>query len=326
MNRKKIENSTSEAPENVSANSIYNRQFIQVDGHRIAYIDEGEGAPLLLIHGIPSNGLMWREVIPVLSKHFRVIAPDLLNYGQSEMPESADVSINAQRRILFGLLDSLGIRRAHVVAHDIGGGVAQLMAVEKPERVDRLVLIDSICFDSWPIPEFEPLQKPGAEADMALDDFVGMIRGFLPKGVVDTQVMTKSVIELYVKPWSTEKGKRAFFRNLRRLNSEYTLAISEALPQLPHSTLIIWGEEDPFQKPEYGLRLEKAIPNAELTVIDDVGHFLMEEKPDQISGLIRDFLVRRQAPDITRTCAAGLEIPARPGHQHIRDILRVHSP
>lgn len=293
MNRNQLENSASDAPEKTSANSRYTRQFTQVHGHRIAYFDEGTGIPLLLIHGIPSNGLMWREVIPALSKHFRVIAPDLLNYGQSEMPESADVSINAQRRILFGLLDSLGIRRAHVVAHDIGGGVAQLMAVERPERVDQLVLIDSICFDSWPIPEFEPLQKPGAEADMALDDFVEMIRGFLPKGVVDTKVMSKSVIELYTKPWSTEKGKQAFFRNLRRLNSEYTLAISEALSQLPHSTLIIWGEKDPFQKPEYGPRLEKAIPNARLTVIDDVGHFLLEEKPAEVSDLILDFLMRR---------------------------------
>lgn len=154
MDKNQVKNSASGAPEKASANSTYTRQFTQVDGHRIAYIDEGKGVPLLLIHGIPTNGLMWREVIPVLSKRFRVIAPDLLNYGQSEMPESADVSINAQRRILFGLLDSLGVRRAHVVAHDIGGGVAQLMAVDKPERVDRLVLIDSICFDSWPIPEF----------------------------------------------------------------------------------------------------------------------------------------------------------------------------
>ncbi len=295
MNRNQVKNSVNEAeaPESASANSAYTHQFTQVDGHRIAYIDEGKGVPVILIHGIPTNGLMWREVIPVLSKHFRVIAPDLLNYGQSEMPESADVSINAQQHILFGLLDSLGVRQAHVVAHDIGGGVAQLMAVKRSERVDRLVLIDSICFDSWPIPEFVPLQQPGAEADMALDDFVEMIRGFMPKGVVDTQVMTNSVIDLYAKPWSTEKGKQAFFRNLRRLNSEYTLAISEELPQLPHSTLIIWGEKDPFQKPEYGPRLEQAIPNAELTIIDDVGHWLLEEKSGEISDLILDFLIRR---------------------------------
>lgn len=290
MNKNQGKGSESESTENASTSSTYSRQFAQVDGHRIAYIDEGNGVPVLLIHGIPTNGLMWRDVIPVLSKHFRVIAPDLLNYGQSEMPERADVSINAQRQIMFGLLDALAIRRAHLVGHDIGGGVAQLMAVERPERIDRLVLIDSVCFDSWPIPEFEPMQKPGAEADMTLDEFVEMIRGFMPKGVVDKRVMTESVIDLYAKPWSSEEGKQAFFRNLRRLNSEYTLAVSDELPQLPHTTLIVWGEKDPFQKPDYGPRLEQAIPNARLRVIDDVGHWLLEEKPDEISDLILNFL------------------------------------
>ncbi|PLW81284.1 alpha/beta hydrolase [Kineobactrum sediminis] len=279
-----------ETADSSSTSATYTRQFTQVDGHRIAYIDEGKGVPVLLIHGIPTNGLMWRDVIPVLSERFRVIAPDLLNYGHSDMPERADVSINAQRGIMFGLLDALGIRRAHLVAHDIGGGVAQLMAVERPERFDRLVLMDTVSFDSWPIPEFEPLQKPGAEADMALDEFVDMIRGFMPQGVVDKQVMTESVIDIYAKPWSSETGKQAFFRNLRRLNSEYTLAIAEELQQLPHAALIVWGEKDPFQKADYGRRLEQTIPNANLVIIDDVGHWLLEEKPAQISELILDFL------------------------------------
>jgi len=279
-----------EPRDKASASSTYTRQFARVDGHRIAYIDEGEGLPVLLIHGIPTNGLMWREVIPVLSGRFRVIAPDLLNYGHSEMPERADVSINAQRRIMFGLLDALGIRRAHVVAHDIGGGVAQLMVVERPERIDRLVLLDTVSFDSWPIPEFKPLQKPAAEADMALEEFVGMIRGFMPQGVVDKRVMTEPVIDLYTKPWSSETGKRAFFRNLRRLDSEYTLAIADELQQLPHSVLIVWGEKDPFQKADYGRRLERVMPHARLQIIDDAGHWLLEEKPGEISALILEFL------------------------------------
>lgn len=295
MNTNHPDGSATDTTKTAFSISPYCRQFTRVNGHNVAYFDEGHGEPILLIHGIPTNGLMWREVLPLLSGQFRVIAPDLLNYGHSDMPEYADVSINAQRRIMFGLLDSLGIRRTHIVAHDIGGGVAQLMAIEKPERVDRLVLIDSICFDSWPIPEFTPLQNPGAEAEMALDEFVEMIRGFLPTGVVDTRVMAESVIDLYTTPWSTEEGKRAFFRNLRRLNSEYTLAISEELPRLPHDTLIVWGEKDPFQKPDYGPRLEQAIPKARLTVIDGAGHFLLDEKPKEISEIILRFLGERRA-------------------------------
>lgn len=261
-----------------------------VNGHEIAFYDEGTGPPVLLLHGIPTRREMWREVIPRLSNNRRVIAPDLLNFGRSDKPHSADVSINAQQRIMLGLLDALGIARADVVAHDIGGGVAQLMAVNHPERIDRLVLIDSVSFDSWPIEEFKPLQQPGAEQAMGLDEFVAMMRDFMPNGVVDQQAMRSEVIDMYLEPWSSEDGKRAFFRNLRRLNSEYTEAISEQLANLPHQTLVIWGADDPFQKPEYAAKLTAAIPDSKSVLIEDTGHWLIEERPEEVADQIGQFL------------------------------------
>lgn len=263
-----------------------------IDGHRIAYRQQGEGSPVILIHGIPTSSLMWRAIIPQLATRHRVIAPDLLNYGLSEKPASADVSINAQSRMIVRLLDALGVRRADVVAHDIGGGVAQLIAVNYPEKVRKLVLLDSVCFDSWPIPEFEPLQQPGAEAAMSLVAFIEMMRGFMPGGVYNKEVMTDEIIDLYLAPWSSEDGKRAFFRNLRRLNKEYTQAIADALGELPHPTLVIWGDKDPFQKPEYAAKLAAAIPDAELAWIENAGHWLIEEKPDEIGDHIKQFLDR----------------------------------
>jgi len=233
---------------------------------------------------------MWRAIIPKLAAKHREIALDLLNYGQSEKPRNADVSINAQSRMIIQFMDALGMRRADMVGHDIGGGVAQLIAVNYPEKVRKLVLIDSVCFDSWPIPEFEALQKPEAESAMSLEDFVSMMRGFMPKGVRNKSVMTEEVIDLYLAPWSTEDGKRAFFRNLRRLNKEYTQAIADELKNLPHQTLVMWGENDPFQKPEYANKLAEAIPNAELVWIKDAGHWLIDEKPDEIGDRINQFL------------------------------------
>ena len=103
-------------------------QYLQVDGHRIAYLEQGEGAPLILLHGIPMSGLLWRKILPQLAQTHRVIVPDMLNYGKSDKPLDADVSIAAQSKILIGLMDALGIRCADLVAHDIGGGVAQILA------------------------------------------------------------------------------------------------------------------------------------------------------------------------------------------------------
>jgi len=261
-----------------------------VDGHKIAYLEQGSGSPVILIHGIPTNSRMWRAIIPQLAATHRVIAPDLLNYGQSEKPKSADVSINAQSQMILHFMRALGIRSADVVAHDIGGGVAQLLAVSAPEAVRKLVLIDSVCFDSWPIPEFEPLQRPEAEEKMSLKAFIAMMRDFMPTGVVNQNVMTDEVIDLYLAPWSSEDGKRAFFRNLRRLNKEYTQAIADELKNLPHPTLVIWGDRDPFQKPEYASRLATTIPNAELIWIKDAGHWLIDEKPAEIGAHLTKFL------------------------------------
>jgi pimeloyl-ACP methyl ester carboxylesterase len=272
----------------MSTQLIENHTYI--DGHKIAFLEQGQGTPVLLLHGIPTNSRMWRAIIPKLAEKHRVIAPDLLNYGQSEKPKTADVSINAQSRIIAQFMNSVGIPRADVAAHDIGGGVAQLLAVNYPEKIANLALIDSVCFDSWPIPEFEPLQKPEAESQMNLDEFISMMRNFMPNGVENKSVMTQELIDLYINPWSSEEGKRAFFRNLRRLNPEYTQAIAEQLPQLSHSTLVMWGEKDPFQKPKYAEKLATAIPNAKLAWIKGTGHWLIDEKPDEVARELIDFL------------------------------------
>lgn len=252
-------------------------------------MEQGVGSPIILLHGIPTNSLMWRNIIPELAKKHRVIAPDLLNYGKSEKPESADVSINAQSSMIVKLMDAIDARQADIVGHDIGGGIAQLIAVNHPEKVRKLVLMDSICFDSWPIPEFEPLQEPGAESEMSLEDFLSMMKDFLPKGVQDKSVMADELINMYLEPWSTEDGKHAFFRNLKRLNKEYTQAVADELSNLQQQTLIMWGDQDPFQKPDYAPKLVDSIPNAELVWIKDVGHWLIEEKPAKISEHLNQF-------------------------------------
>ncbi|MDT8444628.1 MAG: alpha/beta fold hydrolase [Desulfuromonadales bacterium] len=98
-----------------------------INGHKIAFREQGAGSPVILIHGIPTNSLMWRDIIPKLAKTHRVIAPDLLNYGQSAKPISADVSINAQSHILVKVMDALGAPQADIVAHDIGDRINRFL-------------------------------------------------------------------------------------------------------------------------------------------------------------------------------------------------------
>src|SRR5215204_2830468 len=104
------------------------KRFVKVGKADVAYYEEGNGEPLLLLHGCPFSSYIWRKVIPRLSSHYRCLAPDLLGLGDTETPEGADWSLRAQAAMVVGLLDALGIERAAVVV------------AEHPERIDRLVL------------------------------------------------------------------------------------------------------------------------------------------------------------------------------------------
>src|SRR5438105_13860068 len=118
----------------------------------VAYLRKGQGPALLLLHGIPSSSYLWRDLIDPLSATFDVIAPDLIGYGDSDKRLDAELSIAAQARYMVALTESLGVHQVAVVWHVIGGGVAQLMAADEPQRVARLILIDSVVDNNWPVP------------------------------------------------------------------------------------------------------------------------------------------------------------------------------
>ena len=120
-----------------------------VGAGEIAYVDEGDGRVVVLLHGFPTSSHLWRREIPLLASRMRVIAPDLLGYGQSEHPRGADLSMRAQAVAVRQLLQGLDVSEVAVVGHDLGGVVAQLLALEGGVRT--LVLLDSACFDVWPI-------------------------------------------------------------------------------------------------------------------------------------------------------------------------------
>ncbi len=179
--------------------SMSKTQTITVKGHKIVYQEMGEGTPMLLLHGIATNKSLWRNVMPSLREQHRIIAPDLLNYGESAMPKNTDLSINAPCKIISEFMDELGITKADIASHDIGDEIEQLMAiVNYPEKVNSLKLIDSVCFDSWSIPEFEPLLEPVVEQETSVDEFVDTLNDFMPKGVYDKTVMSDELKKQYL--------------------------------------------------------------------------------------------------------------------------------
>ena len=127
-------------------------EFLDLAGARLYYYaagSRGDGDPVLFLHGFPTSSHLWQDVVPHVPPGHRVVVVDLLGFGRSDFPRGRDVSIRGHAERVLQVLDALRIERAAIVGHDVGGGIAQYLAVRHPTRVTRLALIDSVAFDDW---------------------------------------------------------------------------------------------------------------------------------------------------------------------------------
>lgn len=279
------------------------QRFTQIGDARVAYHDEGSGPAVLLLHGCPFASFVWRQLIPQLASTHRCIAPDLLGLGDTETPAWADWSLPAQAETMVRLLDSLGIERAHVLGHDHGGAVAQVLAARHPTRVDRLVLADVEAYDNWPSAEERPFvritQLP------LVGDFVlwlwsrrGMLRATLvrARAVRDARYLSPEFIDLLIRANLIDsrrraKTKRFIAEQFEPRNNRVTLDVLDDLRRFDHPTLLIWAQDDAHFGPEWGERLRRDIPGAQrLELLPATGHLLMEERPEKFAALVREFL------------------------------------
>jgi 2-hydroxymuconate-semialdehyde hydrolase len=262
-----------------------------VDGAEIAFRRAGSGPPMLLLHGIPTSSRLWDSVGADLAADFDVIGPDLLGYGESAKPADRDVSMAAQAVLAPKLLDALGVDRAVIVGHDLGGAVAQRMAVDAPERASGLVLIDSVSFDSWPIRRMRmlravapPFARRWPRAWFAWFELT--MRPYVPRGEA------REAFAASLAAWSADTASaEAFMRNARAMDPRITQEVAGRLAEIRMPAHVVWGKRDPFQKVRWAARLQEAIPGATLTVLDG-GHFLPWDRPDEVAREIRALAAR----------------------------------
>ena len=280
-----------------------NKRFFDIGEARVAYYEEGTGEPLLLLHGCPFSSYIWRKVIPLLSSRFRCLAPDLLGLGDTETPEGADWSLGAQVAMVLGFLDALGIEHAHVVGHDHGGAIAQLLAAEHPDRIDRLVLSNAEAYDNWPSDEERPFVR--ATQIPVLGDMLLWAWSQRPvfrlalkeaKAVHDPEVLTPELLDGYIRANLSDrhrrtKTKRFLAGQFDPKNNRVTTDLLDGLRRFDHPTLLVWAEDDPHFGPKWGERLRQDIPGAvRLELLPDTGHLLMEERPERFAVLVGEFL------------------------------------
>ncbi|HET9847461.1 MAG TPA: alpha/beta fold hydrolase [Candidatus Dormibacteraeota bacterium] len=270
-----------------------NKQKVRTFAGDIAYLRRGQGPALLLVHGIPSSSYLWRDVIDPLAATFDVVVPDLLGYGDSDKRLDADLSIAAQARYLVAFMESLGIHQAAVIGHDIGGGIAQLMAVDEPQRVARLIVIDSVVDNNWPVPDIARLKEPVWDQIMVNIDLRDGLRKGLEAGIVTPGRVTDEVVDEWTRPFQDLGGRRAYLRAARALNNRDLTSRSKHIEEIGSPTMILWGANDKFLEPRWAETLKHKLRDASVEIIDPGGHFLPIDRPEAVVEAIIRFLTTR---------------------------------
>ena len=261
---------------------------VTVDGHELsmAYYDGGDREAdeiLVFLHGIPTWSFLWREVAPAFEDDQRVIVPDLVGYGNSAGGEGFDRSIRAQEGAVEDLLDGIGVGAVTVVAHDIGGGVALRLAAHT-DRVDRLVMSNAVCYDSWPVEFVATLGLPST-AEMADDEFEAKLDFAFAEGAYGEA--DPAFVEGMKEPWLREGGKRALARAAVATNTNHTTEI--AYEDVDAELLCLWAEADAMQPIAWGERLADEL-GGEVVPLADAYHWVVEDRPDAYREELRRFL------------------------------------
>jgi haloalkane dehalogenase len=263
------------------------------DGLRLAHIDEGEGAPVVFVHGEPTWSFLWRKVlVPVRDAGYRCIAPDLPGFGRSDKPTDVDwYTYDRHTAALESVLEELDVRDATIVVHDWGGPIGLRAAVRAPERISRIVILDTGLFTG---------HQKMSDAWIAFRDFVARTDdlpiGMLVRGACHTDP-GDDVIAGYERPFpdqASKAGARAFPLILPTAPDDPGAhAGQETLEALRGDTrpkLMLWADSDPVLTLETGHRFAAALGGELAHVIENAGHFLQEDAGARIGGLIADWL------------------------------------
>ena len=272
-------------------------QEVRLPQGTIRYRESGSGEPIVFMHGLLVNGLLWRKVVPLLEADFRCIVPDLpLGAHLEPMDSDADLSPPGLAAIVDEFIGSLGLDQATLVANDTGGAIAQITAANHPERIGRLVLTNCDAFENFLPPAFRPLQWTARVPGLLTVALQGMRFDLLRRrspmafGWLIKHDLSGAPLEEWMRPFlSTRETRRDTVKVLRGIHPRYTMEAAERLRSSDRPTLIAWAEEDRFFKISFAERLAANIPGARLERIPDSYTFVSEDQPERLAELISSF-------------------------------------
>ena len=276
---------------------LFDEWEIELHGHRVIYRIAGDGPPVVLIHGMVNSSKHWEEVALRLADRYTVVAPDLLGHGDSAAVRG-DYSLGAHASSIRDLLTTIGIERATVVGHSLGGGIAMQFFYQFPQRVERLALISSGGLGHEVSPMLRGAALPGAATGIwlvanrrvraALDRAGEWMRARGSRRGVYLQAVARAM-----KPLQDAAARQAFVQTLRSVidvRGQHVSAIDRLylLGELP--TLIVWGGRDNTIPMAHGLAAHELIPNSRFVTLPKAAHFPNLEDPQGLANALLDWL------------------------------------
>jgi len=271
----------------------FDPNWLEHGGLRMHYLDDGEGDPVLLLHGEPTWSYLWRKTIPPLARSRRVVAPDLIGFGRSDKPTDVDwYSYDKHVESIARLVHELGLERITLVVHDWGGPIGLRFAVENPSLVERIVILDTGIAGGKPPSELwlrfrEVVREVGGELDIGRLVEAGTARG-----------LSDDIRAAYDAPFPTPESKagaRAFPEHVptepEHPNATVMNRVRDALGDWHKPVLVVWGAEDTVLRPAIAEHFVQLIPGAEGPVlVDGASHFLQEDRSDEVTAAIAAFV------------------------------------
>ncbi|HEY1358321.1 MAG TPA: alpha/beta fold hydrolase [Thermoleophilaceae bacterium] len=272
---------------------MFEPRRLNLHGHEVIYRTAGSGPPVVLIHGMVNSSRHWEQVALRLADDYTVIAPDLIGHGDSATPRG-DYSLGAHAAVIRDLLAAIGVERATVVGHSLGGGVAMQFFWQFPQHVERLALVSSGGLG----PEVSPLLRsaalPGASALLWLVAHPRLVEGL---SVLGERMSKRGVyvraIARALRPLSVAGAREAFLHTLRsvidvrgqRVSALDRLYLLDGFP-----ALIVWGGRDHTIPIEHGRRAQTLAPGSRFEILPRAAHFPHLEDPEGLARVLRDFM------------------------------------
>ena len=269
------------------ANNWRLSQLVSLSQGDIAFDTFGQGPPVVLVHGTPSWSYLWRRVVPGLSDRFTVYVFDLLGYGDSE-PKGQDVSIATQTRLLTEIIGLWGLEAPAIAGHDIGGAIVLRSHLLDEVSFSHIALIDAVVLRPWITPTTRHMQVHLAVyRTMPTHIFERVAAAHI--GTTVHRPMDEPTFEQYFARWRGKDGQEAYLQKVAQFDEEYTAEFEPLLGSMQAPVRIIWGEQDAWLDPAFAGRLHELLPNSDLKLIPEAGHFVMEDAPEEVTRELRDF-------------------------------------